>query len=231
MHASSRARKAPGGMRLKKATQLLISGETRAGICGYAPSGGWALSTAASAMPTPSAPSSRAFALTISAVSAMRLSWHSLRSPPHLGETAENTMEGPMDELKVVRLDETEVVKFGPDAIYQLILGDDEGTTPIRTGIQTSQPGYVAPVHSHPSMEVVHILYAVAEAWVDGREDAKVTLRKGDTIAIPPQVPHSFRVVGDEVLRLLGTHASPSRIVNYKDGAKSDARGYRVFET
>jgi mannose-6-phosphate isomerase-like protein (cupin superfamily) len=134
-----------------------------------------------------------------------------------------------MDELKVVRLDETEVVKFGPDAIYQLILGDDEGTTPIRTGIQTSRPGYVAPVHSHPYMEVLHILDGVAEAWVDGREDRKITLRRGDTIAIPPEVPHSFRVVGDEVLRLLGTHASPKRIVNYKDGVKSDARGYRIL--
>jgi len=134
-----------------------------------------------------------------------------------------------MDELKVVRLDETEIVKFGPDAVYQLILGDDEGTTPIRTGIQTSQPGYVAPVHSHPYMEVLHILDGVAEAWVDGHEDRKVTLRKGDTIAIPPELPHSFRVVGDEVLRLLGTHASPRRIVNYKDGVKSDARGYRVL--
>ena len=69
-----------------------------------------------------------------------------------------------MDELKVIRLDETDVVKFGPDAVYQLILGDDEGTTPIRTGIQTSQPGYVAPVHSHPYMEVLHILDGVAEA-------------------------------------------------------------------
>jgi len=80
-------------------------------------------------------------------------------------------------------------------------------------------------------MEVLHILDGVAEAWVDGREDSKVTLRKGDTIAIPPQVPHSFRVVGDEVLRLLGTHTSPKRIVDYKDGAKSDARGYRVYES
>jgi len=69
----------------------------------------------------------------------------------------------------------------------------------------------------------------VAEAWVDGREEQKVTLRKGDTIAIPPEVPHSFRVVGDEVLRLLGTHASPTRIVNYKDGGASDAQGYRVY--
>src|SRR5213593_3706287 len=61
-------------------------------------------------------------------------------------------------------------------------------------------------------------------------EDRKVTLRKGDTIAIPPELPHSFRVVGDEVLRLLGTHASPKRIVNYRDVVKSDARGYRVLE-
>ena len=133
-----------------------------------------------------------------------------------------------MDELKVVRLAESEIVKFGPDAIYQPILGDDAGTTPIRTGIQTSQPGYVAPVHSHPYLEVLHILDGVAEAWIDGQEQEKVTLRRGDTIAIPPTVPHSFRVVGDEVLRLLGTHISPKRIIDYKDGARSDARGYRV---
>jgi mannose-6-phosphate isomerase-like protein (cupin superfamily) len=133
-----------------------------------------------------------------------------------------------MDELKVIRLADSEIVKFGPDAIYQPILGDDEGTTPIRTGIQTSQPGYAAPVHWHPYLEVLHILDGVAEAWVDGQEDRKVTLRRGDTIAIAPHVPHSFRVVGDEVLRLLGTHVSPKRIVDYKDGTKSDARGYRV---
>jgi quercetin dioxygenase-like cupin family protein len=135
-----------------------------------------------------------------------------------------------MADLIVKRLDETEIVKFGPDAIYQPIIGDDEGSTPVRTGIQTSQPGYVAPVHSHPYMEILHILDGVAEAWVDGREDSRVILRKGDTIAIPPRTAHSFRVVGDDVLRLLGTHASPRRIVDYKDGGKSDARGYRVHE-
>jgi mannose-6-phosphate isomerase-like protein (cupin superfamily) len=77
-------------------------------------------------------------------------------------------------------------------------------------------------------MEILHILDGVAEAWIDGQEDRKVTLRKGDTIAIPPETLHSFRVVGTDVLRLLGTHASPKRIVDYKDGVKSDARGYRV---
>ena len=135
-----------------------------------------------------------------------------------------------MREAQVIRLEDAEIVKFGPDAHYQPILGDAEGTTPIRTGIQTSQPGSVAPLHSHPYLEVLHILDGVAEAWIEGGEDRPVTLRKGDTIALQPNVPHSFRVVGDHELRLLGTHVSPRRIVDYKDGVKSDADGYRVWK-
>jgi quercetin dioxygenase-like cupin family protein len=135
-----------------------------------------------------------------------------------------------MREPKIVRLDATEIVKFGPDAYYQPILGDDAGTSPIRTGIQTSQPGYVAPMHSHPYLEVLHVLDGMAEAWIEGGEDRPTLLRKGDTIALTTNVPHSFRVVGDAPLRLLGTHVSPHRIVDYKDGAKSDARGYRLWE-
>jgi quercetin dioxygenase-like cupin family protein len=135
-----------------------------------------------------------------------------------------------MTEAKVVRLEETEVVKFGPDSIYQPIIGDDEGTTPLRTGIQTAQPGYQAPMHSHPYLEVLHILEGTAEAWLEGEEERKVILRRGDTIALPPNRPHTFRVVGDEVLRLLGTHASPRRIVDYRDERRSDARGYQILD-
>lgn len=136
-----------------------------------------------------------------------------------------------MNEATVVRLQDVEIVTFGPDSFYQPIIGDDEGTTPIRTGIQTAEPGYAAPVHSHPYLEVLHILDGVAEAWVEGQEDRKVTLRRGDTIALPPNVPHAFRVVGDQTLRLLGTHASPRRIVQYRDPSlRSDARGYQVRE-
>ena len=133
-----------------------------------------------------------------------------------------------MSEPRVVRLEETETVSFGPLSQYQPIIGDAEGSTPLRTGIQTAQPGYEAPVHSHPYLEVLHILDGEAEAWIDGQEDRAVRLRRGDTIALPPHSPHAFRVVGDQALRLLGTHASPKRIVSYKDGAGSDAQGYRV---
>ncbi|HET9855734.1 MAG TPA: cupin domain-containing protein [Methylomirabilota bacterium] len=136
-----------------------------------------------------------------------------------------------MKEITVIRLDETERVSFGPLSHYQPIVGDDAGSTPVRTGIQTAQPGYAAPVHSHPYIEILHILDGVAEAWIDGRPESAVVLRKGDTIAVPPETPHAFRVVGDQVLRLLGTHVSPKRIVNYQDGVASDARGYRSAAT
>ena len=133
-----------------------------------------------------------------------------------------------MSDANVVRLEETEIVSFGPLAHYQPIIGDDQGTTPIRTGIQTSQPGYVAPMHAHPYLEILHILDGTAEAWFEGREDEKVVLRKGDTIALPAGAPHTFRVVGDQPMRLLGTHVSPRRIVEYRDGGGTDARGYRA---
>jgi mannose-6-phosphate isomerase-like protein (cupin superfamily) len=135
-----------------------------------------------------------------------------------------------MREPTVVRLADTEIVKFGPDAHYQLILGDDAGSTPIRTGIQTSQPGYVAPMHSHPYLEVLHVLDGVAEAWIEGGEATPHRLQRGDTIALQPNVPHSFRVVGDQELRTLGIHASPHRIATYKDGGPTDTRGYRVWK-
>ena len=134
-----------------------------------------------------------------------------------------------MADPHIVRLAETGIVKFGPDAFYQPIIGDDEGTTPVRTGIQTSEPGYVAPMHSHPYTEILHILDGTAEAWIDGQEDRKIRLEKGDTISMPPNTPHAFRVVGDQPMRLLGTHVSPKRIVNYKD-RESDARGYPVLD-
>jgi mannose-6-phosphate isomerase-like protein (cupin superfamily) len=132
-----------------------------------------------------------------------------------------------MKDITVIRLDDTERVSFGPLSHYQPIVGDDTGSTPVRTGIQTAQPGYAAAVHSHPYIEILHILDGVAEAWIDGRPESLVLLRKGDTIAVPPETPHAFRVVGDQELRLLGTHVSPKRIVNYQDGVASDARGYR----
>src|SRR5215470_4880405 len=131
-----------------------------------------------------------------------------------------------MPEATVVRLAETKSVSFGPDSFYQLLVGDDAGNTPVRVGIQTAEPGYAAGMHSHPYLEILHILEGTAEAWLEGEHARPVRLETGDTIALPPDVPHSFRVVGDRVLRLMGIHASPTRIVRYRDGRATDTSGY-----
>jgi quercetin dioxygenase-like cupin family protein len=135
-----------------------------------------------------------------------------------------------MSQLKVVRLADTTTVKFGPDAVYQLLIGDDEGTTPVRVGIQTSEPGYEASLHAHPYLEILHVLEGRGEFWLEGEEGGKAILGPGDTVALPPGVNHSFRVVGTETMRTLGIHASPRRLVSYRDGRAIDASGYPTVD-
>lgn len=131
-----------------------------------------------------------------------------------------------MATAMVIRFADTETVPMAENSHYRPIVGDAEGSTPIRTGIQVCEPGYATAVHSHPYLEILHILEGSAEAWLDGEEAAPTRLEKGDTIMLPPDMPHAFRAVGASTLRLLGTHVSPHRIVRYKDGGKTDARGY-----
>lgn len=134
-----------------------------------------------------------------------------------------------MYDHRVFPLAATETVTFGPKAIYHPIVADAKGAYPIRTGIQISQPGYVAPMHWHPYLEILHILEGEATVWLQGQEASPSHLKAGDSIALPPGVPHAFATVGDKVMRLLGTHCSPVRVVNYLD-RKSDANGYPVLD-
>jgi mannose-6-phosphate isomerase-like protein (cupin superfamily) len=132
-----------------------------------------------------------------------------------------------VSETCVVRLSQAEVVRFGAKSFYQPLLGDSESRFPVRTGIQTCEPGYAAQPHSHPYIEILHILEGTAEAWFEGREHEAVRLEVGDSIVLPVGAVHAFRVVGERRMRLLGTHLSPERIVNYVDGVATDAGGYR----
>ena len=132
------------------------------------------------------------------------------------------------EAAKIARLDQSERVEFGPLAHYNPLIGD--GESPIRTGIQTSAPGYVAPMHQHPYVELLFIIEGEAEAWLEGEEDDPVSLKAGDCIALPPNIAHSFRTVGDQPMRLLGIHHSPDRIVEYKDGTQTGTDGYAKLD-
>ena len=106
-------------------------------------------------------------------------------------------------------------------ATYRSIIGDDTGEgLPIRTGIQTSTPGYQTRVHSHPYVETLTVLSGRGEAWLDeepGGEPGRIALEPGVTVVLPANRPHAFRVVGDEPLVTLGIHTFGKRIVNYRD--------------
>jgi mannose-6-phosphate isomerase-like protein (cupin superfamily) len=125
------------------------------------------------------------------------------------------------DPLKVIRYETVPAVAFGALSEYRALVSDDCPDLAVRTGIQTCLPGYQTKPHWHPYVEILHILDGAAEAWEQGREQHTVTLRAGDTIVIPARTWHSFRVVGEHTMRLLGTHLSNQRIVHYDDGSTS----------
>jgi mannose-6-phosphate isomerase-like protein (cupin superfamily) len=121
------------------------------------------------------------------------------------------------DSITVIRESERPVVDFVGGATYRAIIGDDSGAgLPIRTGIQTSPPGYQTRVHSHPYVETLTVIEGRGEAWLDG-EAGVVALDPGVTVVLPANRPHAFRVVGDKPLVTLGIHTFGKRIVNYQD--------------
>ena len=123
------------------------------------------------------------------------------------------------DALTVIRHADRPSVTLPGGAAYQPIIGDDTGEgLPIRTGIQTSPPGYATRVHSHPYIETLTVLAGRGEAWLDGEKE-RIALEPGVTVVLPANRPHVFRVVGDEPLVTLGIHTFGKRIVNYKDPA------------
>ena len=116
--------------------------------------------------------------------------------------------------MPIIRLDEVPKQAFPNGATYQTIVGDDQGSTPVRVGIQISPPGYSTGTHSHPYMEVVSVLEGEGEAWVEGRTGL-TAIGPGDTMVLPPGVRHGFRVTGTAPLKTYGVHASPDRLVDF----------------
>lgn len=136
-----------------------------------------------------------------------------------------------MSGFKVTRIEDTDLVSYGPQSDVRVLIGDEQGSTPIRTALQTCQPGYDVPAHCHPYIEYLIILQGAAEFRIEVDGIQKMVLRKGDAVELQPGVWHAFTAVGDEVTHLLGIHVSPARIVNYKPGVKTDSRGFRVDDS
>jgi mannose-6-phosphate isomerase-like protein (cupin superfamily) len=115
--------------------------------------------------------------------------------------------------VAIIKLDDVSKQSFPNGATYQTIVGDDEGSTPVRIGVQVSPPGYSTGTHSHPYMEVVSVLEGTGVAWMEGVEGT-VEIGPGTTLAMPPNVKHGFRATGKIPLKTYGVHASAERIVH-----------------
>lgn len=120
--------------------------------------------------------------------------------------------------MKIIRHRDVPVEDFPGGATYRTLVGDDHGSTPLRTGIQRSPPGYATPEHSHPYVEVITVLRGRGEAWCEGH-DRPVALAPGTTLVIPPGRRHGFRVTGTTPLETYGIHASARRIVDLDEDA------------
>jgi quercetin dioxygenase-like cupin family protein len=105
---------------------------------------------------------------------------------------------------------------FPGGATYQTLVGDAAGSTPVRLGLQTSPPGFKTPLHSHPYWEILTVVDGEGEGWIEG-DDGVIPMKPGVTLAIPANVKHYFRALGDRPLRTYGIHVSPHRIVNVHD--------------
>ena len=75
------------------------------------------------------------------------------------------------ETLKLKKLADLERVEFGPPAFYHPLVAD--GDTPVRTGIQTPVPGYIAQLHWHPYEEILFLSSKVE--WRLGLRAGKTT--------------------------------------------------------
>jgi quercetin dioxygenase-like cupin family protein len=118
--------------------------------------------------------------------------------------------------MPVVHHSDVSAEPFKGGATYQTLVGDEQGSTPIRVGIQTSPPGYKSALHSHPYLETITVLEGQGEAWLQGSDDI-VPLKPVVTLVLIPHLRHWFRATGDQPLKTYGVHASSRRIVNIHD--------------
>jgi quercetin dioxygenase-like cupin family protein len=56
-------------------------------------------------------------------------------------------------------------------------------------------PGYVAPMHTHPGEEIIYVIEGTLEYEIGGK---KSTVKAGDVLFVPAGTPHTARNVGSD---------------------------------
>ena len=79
-------------------------------------------------------------------------------------------------------------------ATYQTLVGDEEGSTPLRLGLQTSPPGFSSGLHWHPYMEIVIVIEGEGEAWID---EYRYDVMPNTVVYTPMGSVHRFQMFTD----------------------------------
>jgi quercetin dioxygenase-like cupin family protein len=87
--------------------------------------------------------------------------------------------------------DDIEVEQLSPVIGRQFIVGTDTMIARVLL-----KKGAIVPLHSHHNEQITYILEGALKFLIDGRE---ITVRAGEVLCIPPNVPHEAHAVEDTV--------------------------------
>jgi quercetin dioxygenase-like cupin family protein len=94
-------------------------------------------------------------------------------------------------ELRHIPWNTVAIENLNPLLGRQLVVGQN-----IMLARVLLKKGCVVPEHSHPNEQVTYILEGALKFWIDGRE---IVIRAGETLTIPPNMPHKAEAVEDTV--------------------------------
>jgi quercetin dioxygenase-like cupin family protein len=118
--------------------------------------------------------------------------------------------EAEADQVNLRPYDSIEPERYPWGWIRWLMSGKIDPKAEMTMGLVQIEPNQSNTLHVHPnSAEYLHVLSGVSEHLVDGKW---VTLKPGDTLRIPRNVPHQARSK-DEPFRALIVYDTPNRIM------------------
>jgi len=94
-------------------------------------------------------------------------------------------------ELRHIPWSSVAIENLNPLLGRQLVVGQN-----IMLARVLLKKGCVVPEHSHPNEQVTYILDGALKFWIDGKE---ILIRSGETLTIPPNMPHKAAAVEDTV--------------------------------
>jgi quercetin dioxygenase-like cupin family protein len=94
-------------------------------------------------------------------------------------------------ELRHIPWSSVAIENLNPLLGRQLVVGQN-----IMLARVLLKKGCVVPEHSHPNEQLTYILEGALKFWIDGKE---ILIRSGETLTIPPNMPHKAEAVEDTV--------------------------------